>query len=260
MSKTMYELYQEHPEKHLSKPLLEEMFSFLVEDDLKPYVKDFHISDDLSFPLATYNLNSNIVTLYRKTLEQEDYLKDFPKSLQAIQAMEHELEHARSLKALEEGSNSLKYLTSLYGYKDFAIEKKIAPPKRIEEMDLKYLTWQIKDNKKYSPTERVAEIAGWKYIVNLIKNQRTTSDLLTARKMLYYSYINGYEDNRYYLEAPTLRFLLNTRMLQDYYLLKKRIAEHDYSFDTRLQYGLPITQKEYDKKILKKVRLQKRTN
>ena len=35
-------------------------------------------------------------------------------------------------------------------------------------------------------------------------------------------------------------------------------AERDYSFETRLMYGLPLKTDEFDAQILKKVRLQKR--
>ncbi len=53
--------------------------------------------------------------------------------------------------------------------------------------------------------------------------------------------------------------MLNMGMYHQYYLFKKRVEERrDYSFNTRLMYGLPLRREEFDQQILKKVRLQKR--
>ena len=93
-------------------------------------------------------------------------------------------------------------------------------------------------------------------MVNLLKNQRTTKDLLTARVGLYKAYAAGYEDNKYYLESPTFQFFLNVGLLREHNWLKKRFRNHDYSFDTRILYGLPVTYKEYKEKILQKTRLK----
>ena len=116
----------------------------------------------------------------------------------------------------------------------------------------------IKANKKISPDERIAEIQAWKYVVNLIKNKRRTDDLLYARSMLYYAYTDGYNNNGYYLESPTLEFLIRTDLVDEYCYIKRRMERENYTFDTRLTTGLPVTQEEYDKGILQKVRLQKR--
>ena len=113
---------------------------------------------------------------------------------------------------------------------------------------------------RVDPEERLSEIKAWKYLVNLLKNQRTTPDLLTARSNLYYAYVRGYKDNGYYIDAPTYQYLLKMGMYHQYYLFKRRVEEEkDYSFETRLTYGLPLNSStEYDKKILEKVRLRKR--
>ena len=75
--------------------------------------------------------------------------------------------------------------------------------------------------------------------------------------MLYYSYIRGYEDNRYYLDPPTYTYLLMNRMFNNYKYLKKRVDSNDYSLDTRILCGLPITYQEYDRVLLRKLGLQR---
>ena len=89
--------------------------------------------------------------------------------------------------------------------------------------------------------------------------EKKTEDLLTARANLYFAYTQGYNSNGWYLNPPTYEYLLNMRMMDEYRYLKKRVEEKQYVFGTRLQYGLPLIDgKEYDQKILQKVKLQKR--
>ena len=70
--------------------------------------------------------------------------------------------------------------------------------------------------------------------------------------------MRGYQENDYYREIPTYQFLLNTRMFYELYWLEKQVKEKDYCLNTRLTYGLPITEEEYDKLIPQKVKLRKR--
>ena len=121
-----------------------------------------------------------------------------------------------------------------------------------------YYTGRKEEHYLIDPEERMTSIKSWKYLVNLLKNQRTTQDLLDARINLYLSYIRGYESNGWYLNPPTYEFLLKMGMYHEYYLFKKTVEQQQYVFNTRLMYGLPlIDDQEYDKKILQKVRLQK---
>ena len=125
-------------------------------------------------------------------------------------------------------------------------------------MNPSLLHYDIIQNYETNPGERLAEIRAWKFLVQLLKNQRISTDLLISRTCLYYSYIRGYHDNRYYLECPTYQFLMNTKMFYEYYWLNQKIKNKDYCFETRLMYGLPITEKEYQEKILQKVKLQRK--
>ncbi len=264
MSKTVYELYKENPQNKLSKTFLDEVFDLLIEDELKPYVSDFIVSDQQNDNLGTYNFDTRCIKIFQREIEDNRLFHDMSASLQAIQTIQHELEHARELKRVEEGRYSYPFqqgkcnlasLVSKYALKDYAIQRGIVRP-YYEEIDTRYLRYKINKEYQYDPGERLSEIESWKYIVNLIKNQRRTQEVLRARSMLFYSYRRGYRNIGYGIESPTLNFLLNTRMLEDYYFLKKRLEEHDYSFDTRLTYGLPLTQEEYDQKILAKTGLE----
>ena len=46
-------------------------------------------------------------------------------------------------------------------------------------------------------------------------------------------------------------------MLYEHRYLIDRINQKNYSFDTRILYGLPVRREEYDEKILQKVKLPK---
>ena len=74
--------------------------------------------------------------------------------------------------------------------------------------------------------------------------------------MLYYSYIRGYKDNGYYLNAPTYEYLLELGLYREYKILKERVEKNNYSLETRLLNGLPIKYKEYDKGVLRMTRLR----
>ncbi len=138
------------------------------------------------------------------------------------------------------------------------MEHKIDKIPNLDHLSDFFLRINTKANYETDPGERLAEIKAWKYMVNLLKNQRTSDDLLKARTMLYASYIRGYKDNRYYLDPPTYEFLLKTGMFYPFNWLKNRVEKKDYSFETRITYGLPITKEEYDEKVLQKVKLKRK--
>jgi len=260
MEKKLYTTYLNNREEKLKDNYLLDIYQLILEEDLKDYVKDFRIEEQESNTLGTYSNDKKIMTINKKAIQNHQAIKGIPPSLQAIEVIKHELEHARNLKTLDEGRSNIESTIINYSLKDYVIWKERTNFNQPMDMDIFLLMMRIKDNYQSNPGERLAEIRGWKYLVNMLKNQRTSNDLLLARTMLYYSYIRGYNHTKYYLECPTMSFLLHTKMLEDFYLLKKRIDIEDYSFDTRLTYGLPITEEEYNKKILQKVKLQKRRN
>ena len=258
MGKSIYELYQESDRKTVKDSYLMDVFDALIEEGLLPYVEDLQISNEESDSFGKYSYDSRIITINKKTIEDNLRETPFPASLQAIETIKNGIEHARNYKTLEDGREDIESTVISHALKDFAIEKGLVAPSARDVMEPFYLRYKIRENIETNPGDRMAQIRAWKYMVNLLKNQRRSSELLNARAMLYHSYNRGYKDNRYYLEAPTLRFLMDTRMLEEYYHLKRRIEREDYSFDTRLLCGLPISKEEHEKKILQKVRLQKK--
>lgn len=249
----MYELYNYYKDKPVKKEYLEKAFNQILDEEpeLIPYVEDLCVVDNEIKDLGTYTNQSKIVTIDKGLINDHS---EYP-SLTALGVLRHELEHARNMKTIHEGRKDIETTVLSYALRDYELLNHINNRGKMDTFDIFMLHCRIKGNYETDPGERIAEIKAWKYMVNLLKNKNKTQDLLQARTMLYFAYIRGYKNN-YYLESPTYNFLLETRLLEDFYHLRKRINEEDYCFDTRLMYGLPLTQKEYDKKILQKVRLQ----
>ena len=249
----LYEWYMDQRNEEFDDNYLEECFLLMLKDDtsLVPYIKDFRITKD-SY-VGCYSNNSRIIFVNSEEIKR---VRKMNPHLYGMEVIRHEMEHARNLKIVEDGKKDIESFVMNCSLRDYVLLHQSFY--NIDQLDPFTLRYKIQENYETNPGERLAEIKAWKYLVNLLKNQRRTEDLLQARSMLYYSYVRGYQDNRYQLEDPTSQFLLNTGMYHDLYWLKKRIARNDYSFDTRVTYGLPITQKEYDTKILRKVKLQKR--
>ena len=251
MSDKVYELYKEN---ELDNKFIEDAFNLMLEKDkeLVPYITDFRVIDNPNAPISSYSNEDRWIKVNKKIIE------DLPieSKILALKTIRKELEHARSLKSLYDGHCDIESLINYYSLRSYAIKNGM--DSNIERLNPTFLEIDAKINFLVNPAERLVEIKAWKYMVNLLKNQRTTDDLLCARTMLYHSYTRGYQDNRYYLDAPTMTFLLKSGMFFQYNLLKNRIDKKDYSFDTRLTYGLPLTYPEYEDDILKKVKLRKR--
>ena len=183
---------------------------------------------------------NKLYELYEKCQKNEEY-KEFYKGLE-----------------YEYGLNGKKKNTKLA----FDIYKKSADnsPNYLSMYRLHqiYLYYDTKLCYETDPGERIADIKACKYIVNLLKNQNNTDELLIARGMLYYAYTRGYKDNGYYLDPPTYDFLLKTGMYREHYWLKNRVNAKDYCFDTRITYGLPVTYTEYKRGISEKTKVLKK--
>ena len=145
-----------------------------------------------------------------------------------------------------------------YSLRSYAMEHGLDYSPNVDNLFKSFLDISIKMNYELDPGERLADIKACKYMVNLLKNQRRTEDLLLARGMLYYAYARGYNDNGYYLDPPTYDFLLKTGMYREHYWLKNRVNAKDYCFDTRITYGLPVTYTEYKRGISEKTKVLKK--
>lgn len=258
MSSKLYE--------HLTEPkvfddsYVNETFEIIMEKDqeVKPFVNDFKISKEDSDSMGTYNVEDRKIVIYPENIKESPLLHN--EKLQTIETIKHEIEHARNLKRLYECRSDIESMVIRLSMKDYAIKHGLAYPDMFSKADYSRLSsvGRMDENYDLNPEERIASIKAWKFVINLIKNQRTTKDLLEARIGLFYSYIRGYKSNGWYLNPPTYEFLLKMGMYHEFYLLKKVVEDTQYCFDTRLMYGLPLIDgKEYDEGILKKVLLQK---
>jgi hypothetical protein len=250
----LYHLFQEYQNRDIDNHFIEKAFDIMMdyEEELYPYISILYIEKDHGKKLGSYDLESKEITLYRDGIRRLNNKS----RVYALGVLRHEIEHARCAKILDDNKDDIESSVIRYSLKDYAYTSGLIP-QDMEDLNLLMLTHRIKENYEFDPGERIADIKAWKYIVNLLKNKKN-EDLLVARAMLYYSFIRGYRDNRYYLESPTMQFLLNTQQLKEYYLLHKRIDEKDYSFDTRLLCGLPLTKEEYEKDTLMKAKVKKK--
>lgn len=256
MENDIYDLYLSYQDREIDDKFINKVFDCLMkqEQNLWPYIKDFVITNEKDSSLGSYSNENKTVCINRKGINEYGIA---PSNILGIQVIKHELEHARNLKKLEQKKDDIESKVILYSLRNYAIEKGIDFVD-MDPIDLLMLMVNISTNYETNPGERIAEIKSWKYMMHLLKNQKGSDDLLTAKVMLYYSYIRGYKDNRYYLDCPTYSFLLETKQLRDLRLLKQRIDESDYSLNTRLLCGLPITYKEYNEETFKKAKIRKK--
>lgn len=255
MKDKIYRLYQENKNKEIDQNFLYKVLEEMLfkEKELIPYVKDCLVVEEKEPHLGNYSCTQKNITLNLEKINKS------PKAnILGIETVRHELEHARNMMILEKGHRDIESLIINYSLKDYALKNDLDIFHNINQLNILSLQHAIKNNYSIDPGERLVEIKAWRYMVNLLKNQRRSEDLLISRSYLMYSYMRGYQENDYYREIPTYQFLLNTRMFYELYWLEKQVKEKDYCLNTRLTYGLPITEEEYDKLIPQKVKLRKR--
>lgn len=256
MSDKMYELYQEYKGDSLTDEFIDQAFDIMMRDelDLIPYIQDFKIRKFSDKLLGVYSNEDRSIHINREAIARQ---KINPQLL-ALHVLRHELEHARNLKTLYEGKKDLESTLIYYSLRAYAMEHGIDYEPNLDNLNETFLAFSTKLCYETDPGERIADIKACKYIVNLLKNQRDSNELLIARGMLYYAYTRGYKDNGFYLDPPAYEFLLKTGMFHDHYWLKNRVEKKDYCYDTRITYGLPVTYSEYDKGVINKVKLYKK--
>ena len=257
MNSELYRLLMEYD--GLDDDFINRAFEIIMKEEkgLEPFVLDFDIKVEDNPRLGSYNNET------RQILVNPENIKEFPdvsnKKLLALNVLRHEIEHARNLQRLYEFRSDIESTVVKYSLMEYAIDHRMAPITSFDQIDAFGMAYRKIENYQIDPGERLADIKAWRYLVNLLKNQRRTDDLLEARKQLYYAYIRGYVSNGWYLNAPTYEYLLKMGLYHEYYLFKKRVEEKQYVLDTRLMCGLPLVYgDEYDKEILRKVKLQKR--
>lgn len=254
--KRMYELIT-NPNMEFNESFLNEVFELLLkeDEDLKRFISDFRFDNNIT-SLGVYNNRDKRILVNPNRIEAlANSISSSPKT-QALSTIKHEMEHASNLRRLYEGGNDIESLIIRYSLVDYMVSNNIKYGLFVKD-DAAYLSFKRNENYKFDPGERIADIKAERYVVNLLKNQRRSRELLVAKSKLYCAYDRGYIDNGVYLDAPTYTFLLNMGMLREFYLLKKRVDQKQYSFDTRVLLGLPLTYDEKDDKLLRRLKLQK---
>ncbi len=257
----IYQLLKDYNNKPLDKRFITMAHQIYLEEDntLKQFANNLKIqeSSEDKTTLGNYRIQDHLITIYiENILNKKLPTKNVNnKNILALEILKHELIHAENIKKICIGKNNIENSILKISLLDYCYQKGLYYP--LKETDMKYIVFLIKENYELDPGERLTEIRAWKHIVNLLKNQRKTEELLFAKTNLYYSYTRGYTDNGIYLNCPTYEFLLELRLMREYKLIKKRVEEKNYNFDTRLEYGLPLSYNEYNNKILKKLKLKR---
>lgn len=257
MNKELYALLKLYQNKKLDDKFIYKAFDIMMKYEIiDKYVSDFNIINNDKDILGTYSNEQRIIELNKKKIINNDYFEN--NKLLTLYVLRHELEHAKNLQRLYEKNNDIKTKVIRYSLREYAMNHNLYYGSSLDNVDPFILRARKYDTYDIDPGERIADIKGWKFIINLIKNQRRTNDILMARIMLYNAYIKGYKDNGYYLEPPTYEYLLALGLYHEHYLLKKQFYKKNYNLNTRLLCGLPISYKEYNNSTLTKVKLQRK--
>ena len=259
MYKELYSLVTQKDE--LDESFVYDAFDILMEDndDLYDYIRDFRIDDSIT-DLANYNLDRRLISISPQNIssQTQGICENYNKRMLAISSIVHEMEHAKGFKKVLEGRDDIESLILRYSMIDYLIKYKLDPSISIKDEEPLYIAFWRKQYYDYNPGERLAAIRGYKFVVNMLQHHRNDPNQIPARALLLSSYARGYENNRYYIDPPTYTYLLKMRMFREYYSLVNRVRKNNYSLDTRVTYGLPLTYEEFDKELLRKVRLRRR--
>ena len=261
---TLYSLLMSYQGKELDDNFVNAAYELMMENEesLDEFITDFKVVNDNDYRLGAYSTDTRVIQINRENIASTspDYVPN--KKILALQVIRKMMEHARNIQRLHECRDDIESTVIRYSLRSYALEHGLDKWDPFDKVDFVSLTYGGRklEYRNLDPEERLVDIRSWKYLVNLLKNQRRTSDLLSARSNLYYSYVRGYNDNGFYIDAPTYQYLLKMGMYHQYYLFKRRVEEEKkYSFETRATYGLPLkNESEFDAKILEKVRLQRK--
>lgn len=253
MAKPLYELVQDNLGRDLTESYIQDVFDMMISEelDLIPYIEDFRITGQDGKHLGNYLRETHCIKIHKPAIEHS---KTCDPHLLTLEVVKHEMEHARNLRTAEMSKDDIESYLVKCGLRYYTMKHGIDTLLNVDELYPRFLEMDTIANYNLNPEERIARIKAWRYVVNLLKNNRGSEELKTAREKLYKAYRRGYRDNRYYLEAPALHFLINTGMLHEHRYLIDRLHQKNYSFDTRIMYGLPVRKEEYEEKILQKVK------
>lgn len=259
----LYKLLKEYDKKILDRAFIERAFDLLLkeEPEINDYVCNIKVTDNDydSTIYGNYRMPPDkLVTIYINNIINKNVYSDNVnrKNIFALEALKHEIVHAKQLKKIDKGKKDLNTEVNKFSLLNYCAKKGLFYP--LPEYDMTYINFQTEENYLICPDERSAEIEAWKFIVKLLKNKRYSDELLFAKSNLYYSYTRGYKDNGIYINCPTYEFLIELRLMREFKLLKKKVESNNYNLETRLKNGLPITKQEYNNEVLKRLKLVKK--
>lgn len=248
MYKQIGHLLRDHKDEEVDKKFILDVFEIMAShDDLEGYADKVTFDDNEFFGLfdgdrATININIDRINRLNKT--------NYKKRLNTLLILRHEVEHARNLKktAVSDGVEaSILRLSMFVASKAKEASLGITKPEDTLVSSLYRL----------NPNERIADIRSSKFMINLLKNNRGSEELIKSREFLYWDYIRGYRDNGITIDPPTYLFLINSGFFRYYCGLVRVVSEHEpYSLDTRVLCGLPITREEKELTLLNKAGLK----
>jgi hypothetical protein len=254
MNKELYSLLKSNTSRELTDSFIDNAINIMVsnEKELTDYIRNVRIESNKkeTETCAYYSPFDKVIFLHPDNIVACKLSNDFL-PIQFLHILRHEIEHARNLKKLHEGRNDIESIVISYGSINYILSTGLKPEivsvMNSEKRDFIIgLNHRMKRNYDYNPDERIAEINASKFIVNLLKNQRNSKDLILARVLLESAYIQGYEKTKYTIEPPTYTYLQNMEMFRFYMDLKHDVNNTNYSLETRLLCGLPIRDSELE--------------
>ena len=256
MYKQIGKLLREHKNEELDEQFIRDAFEIMIfHDNLEHYVNKLTFDNGEQFGLFDGEnriININIERI--NGLERSNYSK----RLNALLILRHEIEHARNLKKtiISDGIESVILELSML------VDNLNAADEKSRELWVKMGAIQsgiVEKSSVYglNPNERIADIRSLKFMVNILKNNRNSQELIQSRKFLYETYVRGYFDTGSKIDPPTYLYLIKSGFLIYYSNLANYISSHrPYSLDTRVLCGLPITREEKDLVLLNKAGLK----
>ncbi len=248
----IYRLYKE--EDFLEDDFIKNAFEEMVEQEgLHDFAKAVMISDEDVGNLGDYDRDVKLITIYPSIILCDKGKVD-NKRLLALQVLRHELEHARNTMLIHQGREDIESTVLRSDFRNYIRENHVDVDDSIDPFDRTSYLINKKKCYQINPDERLADIRAWKYVINLLKNDRRSEDLALARKMLQKAYRRGYRVNKDNISAPTFKFLKKLEMYNLKAQLEERIRKQRYCLETRLNLGLPIVDEAEDENVLRKIK------
>lgn len=256
MYKQIGHLLREQKDEKLDEKFIKDVFEIMIfHDNLEYFVNKLTFDNGEHFGLfdgENRSININIERI--NGLERSNYSK----RLNALLILRHEIEHAKNLKKtiISDGIESVILELSMFvdnlnvddeKYRELWVKAGVIQSGVVEKSSIYGL----------NPNERIADIRSLKFMVNLLKNNRNSQELIQSRKYLYEAYVRGYFNTGSKIDPPTYLYLIKSGFLRYYSNLANYISSHrPYSLDTRVLCGLPITKEEKELTLLSKAGLK----